>query len=289
MKHFYILFFIVAKCYSQVSIVPYSAIPCTAIQSTANVNIFSGTSPYSYTVTTSGTCSNTYSGTTTATNAALTFSCPGSYSITVKDAGNVLIGNLTHTVVLSPGMNVNILPSPTGYDTICVGGNYTFYADLSAFNAGTGLTYTFSNLSWYGGVTASTMSLTVNPTATMTQAYFFSCLMTSSASRTCNIQGSDTVAIVNCTGIKEQNFVESKISLYPNPANDYLSFEVLFPAFNVENTKAVIYNSIGQVVKEEDLKPEHKIKVIDLPNGFYILKLTSQEKIRGQESFIISR
>jgi len=67
--------------------------------------------------------------------------------------------------------------------------------------------------------------------------------------------------------------LENNISLYPNPVNDELFIEL-----NVD-TKVELINSLGQSVKNEEIKSGVKksINVSSLTNGVYFLKLSNTE------------
>jgi len=93
---------------------------------------------------------------------------------------------------------------------------------------------------------------------------------------TCSI----TLPTVNCvaTGIKTLEKESDKISLYPNPANEVLQLKCENFSDN-DIYKIGIYNSIGQLIKEEEIIFKNQTATIntkDLQSGVYVLKLSSQ-------------
>lgn len=79
--------------------------------------------------------------------------------------------------------------------------------------------------------------------------------------------------------------VENSIKIYPNPANEILNIEfVTLSGVEACNTNYSIINSLGQVIKEEDLQPTQQangsvsatINTKDLSNGVYSIKLSSR-------------
>lgn len=78
--------------------------------------------------------------------------------------------------------------------------------------------------------------------------------------------------------INEHNLFENKIFIYPNPVKDKLNLN-----FNSsrEFDKVSIYNSISQLIREEEIAFKNNsgsIKIADLPNGVYYLNLNGINK-----------
>jgi len=94
-------------------------------------------------------------------------------------------------------------------------------------------------------------------------------------SNTCSAMSFPTV---NCsaTGIKSFENESDRVSLYPNPVNETLQLNYENFSDN-DNYKIGIYNSIGQLIKEEELTFKNQTATIntkDLQNGVYVLKLS---------------
>lgn len=83
------------------------------------------------------------------------------------------------------------------------------------------------------------------------------------------------------------NSIENKVSIYPNPGNGVLILEVPVELRDVEIR---IYNQLGQVVKSSASinNGEIRIETLDLKNGIYILVLKN-DNIRLNSKFIINK
>lgn len=81
----------------------------------------------------------------------------------------------------------------------------------------------------------------------------------------------DYITVVQCSGIEEVK--NDLFTIYPNPASDYISIEVLQPN---KFEDLIIYNSIGKIVKREQLVKTdiHQYK-LNLPAGLYFIELRS--------------
>ncbi len=92
----------------------------------------------------------------------------------------------------------------------------------------------------------------------------------------------DTVVVwVDYTGNVEFKMINDKLKLYPNPANEILNVDC--EILNAENSKIEILNSLGQMVREEELifkDGKAIINVKDLENGVYVLTVS----LRGTRS-----
>lgn len=96
----------------------------------------------------------------------------------------------------------------------------------------------------------------------------------------------------NCSGLSTNSVQENstrkiEILCFPNPASDQLNL-----SFDSETAfiKIFIYNSIGQLIKEEEIIFENKTATIntkDLPNGIYTLQLF--DSAQSDKSLIISK
>ena len=79
--------------------------------------------------------------------------------------------------------------------------------------------------------------------------------------------------------LANENFeLETKVSLYPNPAKN--NFNIQFPNNYFEDSEITIINSNGQVVKKQtvsqnELTRSNTIEFNGLNSGFYIVKIQS--------------
>lgn len=74
----------------------------------------------------------------------------------------------------------------------------------------------------------------------------------------------------------ETEYLANSISIYPNPANTFLS--ISFSDLNVEQFDYGILDVIGKSVANGSIRNFDKIKVEKLTSGIYFLKLTYKEK-----------
>jgi hypothetical protein len=80
--------------------------------------------------------------------------------------------------------------------------------------------------------------------------------------------------------LNKVQILETKISLYPNPAKN--NFNIQFPNNYMEESEITILNTNGQVVKkqtvtEKDLVKSHRIEFNGLNSGFYFVKIESSK------------
>jgi hypothetical protein len=96
--------------------------------------------------------------------------------------------------------------------------------------------------------------------------------------------GSDTLikpVLVNGIGIDEHKSIYSAITVYPNPATNFVSFNLPNELFNSDATVSVIDLSGKQVITEHIQKTKsglHTLNVSELPNGIYFITLNSANK-----------
>ncbi len=92
----------------------------------------------------------------------------------------------------------------------------------------------------------------------------------------------------NVNGIRANNLDNENSILYPNPANDELNISMNLQT-KIDVDKVLIYNSIGQLIREEDLAKNKTVNTKDLPNGIYILNLINNKSESASKRFVISR
>ena len=80
---------------------------------------------------------------------------------------------------------------------------------------------------------------------------------------------------------------KAELSLYPNPANDFMT--ITANKFNTNST-IIIRDAIGVVIKKIDLtKTSTTIPTSNFINGMYHIQLLENNKIIGNQSFVIAR
>ncbi len=87
-------------------------------------------------------------------------------------------------------------------------------------------------------------------------------------------------------GLTDLNDINEEIKTFPNPVNDLLNIDTEIPF-----TKIEIINSLGQIVKTEELvlnNNKTSINTKDLPEGFYLLNFTALNSQTLSKRFVIS-
>lgn len=83
----------------------------------------------------------------------------------------------------------------------------------------------------------------------------------------------------------ESSKVQPDIKIYPNPSSDFITIN--YNGLDLANLR--IINSEGKVVMTTDIFDNDKIKISDLPQGFYIVEIHSKNSFYSRSSFIIKR
>ncbi|MEO6426998.1 MAG: T9SS type A sorting domain-containing protein [Bacteroidia bacterium] len=84
------------------------------------------------------------------------------------------------------------------------------------------------------------------------------------------------------TGVKSYNFEANNNSFYPNPASQKIKFKQL------QNAEIEIYDAAGKKVRSGSIKENDEISISDFPQGLYLLRIKSDQKIFN-EKLIIQR
>ena len=85
----------------------------------------------------------------------------------------------------------------------------------------------------------------------------------------------DMAGLIGCGGISlnEENTLENKISIYPNPTNDFVTVDTNLGEFQ----EYQIYSITGQLLLKGMIGPAEKtIYLLEVPNGIMILKIGKQ-------------
>jgi hypothetical protein len=149
------------------------------------------------------------------------------------------------------------VPAPTvaisGSSVVCSASNAT----LSANGANT---YTWNNGS-------NNQNISVNPPGPTVYSVI-------GASGTCTTSATFTVKVIECVGIDEVVSTETVFSLYPNPANDYLS--VYYGTCAFSEGSFALEDTQGRVIKSINLKDGTgtiELPLNGLSAGVYVCKL----------------
>jgi hypothetical protein len=110
----------------------------------------------------------------------------------------------------------------------------------------------------------------------------------------CGIIKYDTVIVhASALGNSELQYFKNQIKVYPQPANDKVSIELTANEIANNFTEFVIYSTLGQVIRREELEftksPIKQVDVTDLPNGYYTLSLHTTKGYVIKQSLVISK
>ncbi|HQQ93870.1 MAG TPA: T9SS type A sorting domain-containing protein [Bacteroidia bacterium] len=102
----------------------------------------------------------------------------------------------------------------------------------------------------------------------------------------------DTVVVsLSGVGINELEAIEYDISVFPNPASDYLQFQYTLDVSDLF-TRFVIYNSLGQIMHEDAIEFRNKkarIQIDDLSNGVFSIELKNSSGQLIKRRFVVTR
>jgi hypothetical protein len=106
----------------------------------------------------------------------------------------------------------------------------------------------------------------------------------------CGLVKWDSVVLTaSAVGLEKLKILNDKLRIYPNPANNILVLEALE---NTETYQCRIYNSIGYLIREEEIVFKDKtvkLNVSDLESGVYSLQLKSDEVGTVSKRFVVNR
>jgi len=83
--------------------------------------------------------------------------------------------------------------------------------------------------------------------------------------------GNTWAEVVETTLSVTENELDSKIKLYPNPANDFITIE----SNSIEITSVSIYNILGKEVLSQNSLTNNRLNVSNLNNGVYFINITA--------------
>ncbi len=177
-------------------------------------------------------------------NVVATYNTAGTYTVSLNASNPYGTSNtVSHTITVLPLPNLSVSSA-----TICTGESDTLVVSGAT-------TY-----SWSTG--ASNASIVVSPTVS-------TLYNVTGTSNGCSVTKSTFVIVQACVGIQELS--ETKIKLYPNPADHVINLELRDPG--TEKTIEV-FNERGQLVLVQQSKEaELSLDVACLKNGIYMVKV----------------
>ena len=91
-----------------------------------------------------------------------------------------------------------------------------------------------------------------------------------------NILSSIEIYTVSSVGLEESDINSDEITVYPNPAQDLISFEI---KSNEKNNFIEIYNSLGQIQWSQSAKQGmNSVTITSWPRGIYILRSGNRQQ-----------
>lgn len=215
------------------------------------------TSGASATLTASGT-SIAYAWSTGASTSSIVITPTGPTGpLNYTVAGTNSCGTTTAVITVTAGVTPTVTASSSS-TLICANNAVVLTASATA-----GATY-----SWSAGPTTASISVT----PTMTTTY------TVSATNVCGTATTTVVQNVSpCTGI-EEIANGGEVSIYPNPANDYVNIAV--PA-NISSANATVEvtDAIGKVVMKESINTGvTTLRITTLEDGVYFFKVIANNQ-----------
>jgi hypothetical protein len=178
---------------------------------------------------------------------------PLTVAVTVTDSNNYTKSD-TATLLVLPLPNANFTLTPTSSNP----SQYILNPAGSAL-----LTYTL----FVNGVPSPLIGAAPYLVTFPGNGAYAVCLKALNANTTCSDSTCQNVNIsLGLIGIAKK----AEFKIYPNPANDIIYIE------NVEGKATVnVYNSIGQIVKQESINGDSKLNIKNLTEGIYFVEIKS--------------
>ena len=168
------------------------------------------------------------------------------------------------------------------YTTVCNGGTVNF-SDLSS-----GMITTW-NWTFEGGYPAT--STEQNPTVTYTTPGIYDVsLQVSDGTNYNTMTIPDMITVDDCTGIPENS--STAFNIYPNPGVDVIHINIRIE--KSENYTLVVKNLLGQTIrtiegKGTGMDETLSIGIDDIPQGQYIMGITTTSGVFSYSKFIVAR
>ncbi len=109
-----------------------------------------------------------------------------------------------------------------------------------------------------------------------------------------NVKWDTVVIYMNPVGLGgvSSSGVGNWLTVFPQPANDFLELKITHMEFFKDFKNLVIINNLGQIVWKEELffeKDKFVLRTLDLSNGVYLLQLKSGKSETVSKRFVVSR
>ncbi len=102
----------------------------------------------------------------------------------------------------------------------------------------------------------------------------------------------DTVVVfVDYVGMNELKIKDYELKIYPNPASDFIELKIEDDELKIDNFNVSITNSLGQMVREEEItftNNKTTINTNNLTNGVYVLTLINGNAETASKRFVIN-
>ncbi len=165
-----------------------------------------------------------------------------------------------------------------------------FFENLTSTNfsysfSGDELTYTFTTdfsnnaTSWLWDFGDGNTSDEENPVYTFPDYGEYEVCLTAEGGLNCQNTSCQLIDIV--LSVKDLQ-LDATLKLYPNPAFDFLTFELVSEE-NLDQVKIAIFNMVGQKITSLSMQAtnntfQERISLKGLPSGFYLLKASAKDK-----------
>jgi len=176
---------------------------------------------------------------------------------------------------LEPSLNVN--PLPTG---VSFSGLDSTYCSTDAYVTMTG--------SPAGGIFTGTGGVADNEFYPATGVNTYVITYTYTDSMDCSSSSSQSVEVLNCTGIAE-NEEAFRLKVYPNPNTGFFKIELAFK--NAQIAELIIVNSLGQEIFTQSIAPFEGVYAMQVnlnqqSPGIYHLQLISESGVANTRLII---
>jgi hypothetical protein len=228
-----------------ISIIEFDPILCNGATTTLTVTTTGGTEPYTY----------TWSGQNVTTTI---LADAGEYTLVTTDNNNCSTGSISYTIDEPTALSYVV-------DLFVPGGFGTGIVEITT-NGGTA-PYTWA---WSNGDETEDTFLPENSTSTCTITDANGCSLT-------------TEEFITLDSVDE--IANASLSVYPNPANNTLNFQL--NRTNIRYTNWTLINNLGAVVLTDRVNTGvNTIDVSKLSEGVYTIKLSNQENVIAKKVII---